>query len=105
MDEHDPYAFSDKTYNPHPERYAREFEVAHLRQEIARLQSELRELSEAEEDRLATLEGRLVEWDRRYSYGKGIVGGIFIVCGILGVFVVDFIEQVFDHIFIRNHPP
>ena len=94
----DEYPLANKKHNPDPTQYAREFEVEHLREENERLEQEISNIKREAEDRLASVEARLVEWDRRYSYGKGLIAGMFIVFGIFGVFVVDTVKDILAHL-------
>ena len=98
-----PRAVPDPTQ---PEAHVGEREFVRLQAKVEYLSKKLREVEEEENDRLSSLETRLVEWDRRYSYGKGIVGGVIIICGIFGIFVVDTVKEIINHVFFVNeHGP
>lgn len=102
-DEHDPrYASKQLPDTPQSEANVGEREFVRLQAKVEYLSKKIRELEAEEEDRLSTVEANLVEWERRYSYGKGVIGGIIIVCGVFGIFVVDTVKEVVDHVFNIN---
>ena len=86
------YSPSSRVYRD--EDYFISNQVVLLQQEIQNLKQRLLEDEHGIKERLKTLEADTAEFNRKFTFGKGIFYGVIAVLGTLGVVMVDRIKDL-----------
>jgi len=85
---------SQETVAHRGENYRFGGEIVFLQQEIQNLKQRISDDKNDIRERLKSLEAEALEFNRKFTFGKGIFYGVVAVLGTLGVVVVDRLKDL-----------
>jgi len=94
-DDNDPaYQYEHAATTHRGENYHFGSEIVLLQQEIQNLKQRISDDKNDIRERLKSLEAEALEFNRKFTFGKGIFYGVVAVLGTLGVVVVDRLKDL-----------